>query len=48
MSEVRGGDKECQAGTAQEQPTGATPAQGQGRWLVGATQVAARLPEGLE
>ena len=37
-SEVRGGGREFQAATAQEQPRGATPAQGQGRWLGGATQ----------
>ena len=38
LSEVRGSSPDFQAATAQEQPRGATPAQGQGRWLGGATQ----------
>ena len=36
MSEVRGGGQECQAVTTQEQPRGATPTRGQGRWPGGA------------
>ena len=45
-SEVRGGGRECQAVTEQEQPRGATPARGQGQRPGGA--VAAQVPEGLE
>ena len=37
MPEVRGDGRECQAATAQGQPRGATPAQGQGRRPGGAT-----------